>query len=160
MGKKRAGQMQISFGMIFSIIIIIAVMAVAFYTIRYFLGFKSCTDVGLFYNDLQEIVDDAYRASAGYYDTFTGSLPKDVKKVCIGNMSSNSGEFRNEYNSLERIRHKGNLFLYPLNSGCEDLTFYKLDNIEKTEFFCVDVLNGKVNIDIRKESFGPVILEK
>ena len=49
----KRGQLQISFGMIFSIIIIIAFVAVFIYAITIFMGWKRCAETGLFKEDLQ-----------------------------------------------------------------------------------------------------------
>ena len=58
----KKGQIDISFGMIFSIIIIIATVAIGFYVITYFLNLSSCTKVGLFWNSLNEEVDKAWNS--------------------------------------------------------------------------------------------------
>ena len=51
---KKRGQLQISFGMIFSIILIIAFVALAVYVIMIFLDTGKCANTGLFKNDLQQ----------------------------------------------------------------------------------------------------------
>ena len=51
--KSLRGQIQLSFGMIFSIIIIIATIAVAFYVISTFMDTSRCIDVENFYTRVE-----------------------------------------------------------------------------------------------------------
>jgi len=77
------------FTVIFSIIIIIAVLFTAFFVIRWFLDFQRCSQAGIFLNDLDEAVKEAYEST--FTDTgsepFTRALPNAVKKVCIADLS-------------------------------------------------------------------------
>ena len=59
---EKRGQIQISFGMIFSIIIIIAIVAVSIYVITIFLDFNKCGKVVLFYEDLEEEIQKAWES--------------------------------------------------------------------------------------------------
>ena len=59
----KRGQIDISFGMIFSIILIIAVVGVAFYVINNFIELKKCTEIGLFYDDLKKYIDEAWQST-------------------------------------------------------------------------------------------------
>lgn len=80
----KSGQMQISFGMIFSIILIIAFIAFAVYAIYLFLDTKKIIDVGTFRTNLQNDVNVIWRSDHGS-QTVTYSLPSEVKKVCFIN---------------------------------------------------------------------------
>src|SRR3989344_8357256 len=84
--EEKRGQMDISFGMIFSIILIIAVLAIAFYVIRYFSALSSCTSVGLFYTALTKEVDQSW-ATTTSKSIFSGNVPGSVDYVCFGNLN-------------------------------------------------------------------------
>src|SRR3989338_2426588 len=61
--KEKRG-LELSFSMIFSIIVIIAIVAVAFYMISYLLKLKNCTELGLFGRDLQDTIDRAWNSDS------------------------------------------------------------------------------------------------
>lgn len=76
------GQMKISFGMIFSIILIVAFIAFAIYAIFVFIGIKDTIDVSKFVSDLQGDVNTLWKASeASRHITY--SLPKEIKQACL-----------------------------------------------------------------------------
>ena len=82
--KEKRG-LELSFSMIFSIIVIIAIVAVAFYMISYLLKLKNCTELGLFTRELQETVDRAWNADSSS-ELFERTLPSFVDKVCVGSL--------------------------------------------------------------------------
>ena len=82
----KKGQIDISFGMIFSIIIIIATVAIGFYVITYFLNLSSCTKVGLFWNSLNEEVDKAWNSDIAQ-TVYTKDVPSGITHVCFGNFT-------------------------------------------------------------------------
>ena len=79
---KKGGQLKISFGMIFSIILIIAFISLAIYGILWFLEKQKVAKVGMFYQDFQDDVDSLYRGTYGS-DEFVYSLPGEIEEVCI-----------------------------------------------------------------------------
>lgn len=154
---KRRGGIQLSFGMIFSIILIIAIIGVAFYAINYFVGLGKCTEVGLFYRELQDEIDRAWNSEITR-DEFTGSLPGGVTNVCFGDVSSGgSGEI---YDDLKRYgRADANVYLYPLEKAC-DQGFRKLEHVDFSEFggfSCFDVESGRVSIGLEKGSSDSLV---
>ena len=151
--KGHRAQLDISFGMIFSIIIIIALLGTALYAIKYFVNLSRCTDVGLFYNDLQIEINKAYESPL-YSGTFSGKLPNGIDYVCYGNLSSSSSVYKEQYDLLRRYKNTGkNLFLYPVQKACDNsLASYQLLHVYDSSFFCVPVLNEKVEIKLSKES--------
>ena len=149
---KKRGQIDISFGMIFSIIIIILLIATAFYAIRYFVNLERCRSIGSFYNDLQEEVKKAYESPL-YSGTFSGKLPNGIDYVCYGNLSSSNG-YKEQYDFLRRYKNTGkNLFLYPVNKACDNsLASYQLLHAYDSSFFCIPVSDGKIGIKLNKDS--------
>lgn len=151
MNKK--GQIQVSFGMIFSIIIIIATISVSAYVINNFLKISKCSDIGLFYNDLQKAVDKAW-ASEITNNVFEGKLPSGIKSVCFGNVSNTLGDNSEEAEFLKRyFRQDKNVFLYPTQNACDsNLAYHKLNHVQLGEFFCVPIESSKISVRISKSN--------
>ena len=61
----KRGQMKLSFGMIFSIILIIIFISFAFYAIQKFLSIQNSVQVGKFVNEFQQNVDKIWKGSQG-----------------------------------------------------------------------------------------------
>ncbi len=162
MSKKRVkGQIDLSFGVIFSIILIVAIIGVAFYAITYFLNIKKCSDIAFFYKDLEGEINRAY-GSQLYQDVFEGGLPSGIDSVCFGNLSSSlARQYGKEYEFLKRYKDiNANLFLYPNKNACDsNLAYTNLEHVKMSEnvFFCSSVKNGKVQIKIDKSNFDSLI---
>ena len=141
--KEERGQMQLSFGMIFSIILIILFVAFAFFAINKFLGLQRIAQVGQFVDGLQTDVDKIWKGSQGSQEV-QYFLPKKIKKVCFTD---------DEY---------GNLFFDPLGSseGMDSIEIKHID-IEKItgneDPFCIENIDGKVKMTVKK-SFGEALV--
>ena len=85
MGKK--GQMQISFGMIFSILLVICFISFVIYVIIYFLNFSDKVRIEQFEQEIQESIDKIWRSVQGSKTVKLG-LPKKIEKVCFLDESS------------------------------------------------------------------------
>jgi hypothetical protein len=154
MNKKKV-QLQLSFGMIFSIFLIIAIIGIAIYVIIYFLNLGKCSEIGLMYQDLEKRVDKAWISEISR-EVFTGSVPSGVEGVCFGNLTQSFLGFEKEHNDIERgFRHsEDNLFLYPSGKACgKEGASHKLEHAETARFFCVNVVNGKFSVRIEKNNF-------
>lgn len=142
--------MEISFGVIFSIIIIIAIVGIGTYIIIHFMRTSDCIKVGMFYQSLQDEVDKAWKSDF-YQGTFEGKLNSGVESVCFGSMMENSNDEK-----FEKIRmyasRDSNTFLYPATSCSGGSSDYKLENVNLGEFSCFNVVNGKVNINLVMDS--------
>jgi len=148
-----------SFAMIFSIIIIIAILGVAIYVINTFLGLQKCTEQSLFYDELQKEVDRVWN-SERTVTTFTGRLPRGVDSVCFGNSDSVNPAYREEYEVFRRyFRVDANLFLYPPEQACdpEYLTLEHASFEELGGFTCFEADGREVKIGIEKGSFDPLV---
>ena len=150
---RKRGQLQLSFGMIFSIIIIIAVIAVAFYVITKFMGTSKCTEIALFYDDVKSHTEKAWRSTI-HKDTFTSSLPQGIEEVCFGDPSqSRRDEIRKEF-----INEDGNIFLYPARKACDAaLSSITLEHVTIPNFFCVKVENSRITIKTSKTQFESLV---
>jgi len=156
---KKRGQLEISFGMIFSIIIVIALVATSFYVITYFLNLSKCTQIGLFYQDFDDRVDKAWAAD-NVQTTFSSSLPGGIESVCLGNLTQTSDDYETEKESFgQYYRHSSNnVFLYPTGKACgREGGSFNLKNARTDGFFCVPVTGGEVSVDLVKSSFDALV---
>jgi len=161
---KRKGQIQISFGMIFSIIIVIATIAIGFYVINYFLDLSNCTKVGLFRDSLNNKINGA---NGAWYadiveDEFKGNVPSKINYVCFGNFSMTPEDSTKTKEIFEELKKYGeedkNVFIYPPKEACEG-AFYNLKHVsfEENKFFCVEAKSGTITLAISKTSGEPLV---
>lgn len=134
----KSGQMKMSFGMIFSIILVIVFLAFAFWGITKFLGVQQSASVGQFKNDFQEDVDQIYLGPQGQQE-ISYNLPNDIERVCF------------EDDSYENLRFE------PRGEFSGD--FIEHIDMEKTledsdnGRICFDNVGGEISITLRKD-FG------
>ena len=149
---KKKGQeiFGMSFSVIFSIFLIIAIIAVAFYAITHFLSLDNCAQIGRFYEDFQDEIDKAWKDEI-YEDIFIIKVPKEVETVCFGALSPPTTftpdfpmqtEFINKYSASTDTY----VFLIPKKEKeiCEGLSRLKLQHAEASvdylqntdKFFC------------------------
>lgn len=126
----KKGQLKISFGMIFSIVLIIIFLALAFYVIPKFLDFQRKAQVGLFITDLQDEVDKMWQGSHGSVEQ-TYSLPTKIEFVCF--------------------EEDARVFFKPIGSGygMDDEKIEHLEIIDND--FCIEVIDGKIDLIIKKD---------
>jgi len=157
---KRAQQtMGMPFSMMFAIFLIIVFIVVAFMGIRFFLDFGRTADVGLFYKDLQEAVDDAWAGQSGS-KSFDINLPDAIQSVCFANLSAEITAFPDEYAQIEIYEFKPvNVFLVPPGDaeGMEYKQIEHLDIAKITEAenpYCVDADDDLV---IKKDFYDKLV---
>jgi hypothetical protein len=124
----RGGQLKLSFGMIFSIILIIVFVAFAFYAIGMILDFQGTASVGGFVNDLQKDVDKMWAGSGGSQG-YKYNLPDDINEIC--------------FDEENRISFK------PFGEGGE-FEDREIKHLDKSISFCIDNVEG-VKIRIKKD---------
>ncbi|MEK6844535.1 MAG: hypothetical protein AABX83_03885 [Nanoarchaeota archaeon] len=157
----KRGQIDISFGMIFSIILIIAVVGVAFYVINNFIELKKCTEIGLFYDDLKKYTNEAWQSTI-HKDTFKGTLPSGIDIACFGDLNQEPiAEYRQEYDAISRAfinSKERNVFLYPIKKACDaSLSSIKLEHVKTDNFFCVKVEDSKIALKTEKNQFEALV---
>src|SRR3989344_3227643 len=166
--KKGQEVIGMSISTILSIFIIIVIIAIAIYTIIHFLNINKCTNVGFFYESLQDEVNKA-RASGRYNDVFekeivsSGALKTSVEFVCFGNLTAIAGgddiTRRQSFNYGNSYNRNANVFMYPGEKTCQGLASKKIEHVKIVgpngieRFFCLDVkaLNGKIRVKLEKE---------
>ena len=160
MGNKRGQQvMGMPFSMLFSIFLIVVFIVAAFVGIKFFLGFERTADVGMFYKDLQDAVDDAWRGQSSS-SNLNIDLPSGVRRLCFANLSADINNNGNEYELIKDFFiYEANLFLIPPGSG-EGMEWKLIEhlNISKTTRdqnpYCVDVNNG---LTIKKDFYDKLV---
>lgn len=154
---EKRGQIQLSFGMIFSIIIIIATVAIGFYVITYFLNLSSCTKVGIFWNSLNEEIDKAWNSDIAQ-KVFEKEVPSGITYLCLGNFSQMPFEAdKKMFDELKGYESSGrNAYLYPPGKAC-DAAFYNLRHAKTDRFFCIPVRSGTLSVKISKTSLDALV---
>lgn len=164
MGRKK-GQLKLSFGMIFSIILIIVFVAFAFYVINIFVGLQSSSNSVKLKNDLQSDVDKVWKSAESKQD-FEYLTPSGVDYVCFLNRDSDSGkgESRTFFNDLKRTSFdKDNLVLYSLEDSNPDIGSFEIENIDIGQTtilnnpLCFKESSGKIKITLKKDFDGSLV---
>jgi hypothetical protein len=130
----KKGDINLSFGVIFSIILIAVFVFVAIYAINFFLNYSRCVQVGNFYEGFQREVSNAFLSQSVENKVFKVSLPSSVEMICFANLSERQrGSFRDEYEMLEDYYlEDANLFLIPDSGSC-DLNYKKISRLNLPE---------------------------
>jgi len=110
----KRGQMKLSFGMIFSIVLIIVFVAFTFFAVKTMLSTGLTAQVGQFKEELQSDIDVVWHSSQSskqeeYY------LPNKIEHICfVDYASAAEGVYSEIYNELQ-VGYYGseNLFFYP-----------------------------------------------
>ena len=156
MKKGKNGQIKLSFGMIFSIILIIIFLAFAFYAIKIFLGIQHDAQTGKFINDLKSDIDRVWKSTESSEEK-EYALPSKINYVCFVDFSvSAKGGNAYLYNELERgYFGNENMVFYPL--GSSDIASTKIINIALSKItfdenpFCIENVRKKVKLTLVKE---------
>jgi hypothetical protein len=141
-GRGISGQTQISFGMIFSVILIIAFIAFAVYGITKFLCVNKVGQVERFKSDFQGDINNMWRSTQGSQEV-NYIIPRNIKQVCFSD-----GEFENMYFVISKSN----------NCGFSDGDLLSNVDIAKTiagstsrpKKLCIDSSDGKIYLTIKK----------
>jgi hypothetical protein len=134
MKKSISGQLHLSFGMIFSVILIIIFLSFGFYAITKFIDFQRTIQIEKFLNDFQGDINKMWKGVQGSQEV-TYSLPTKITSVCF-----EDDEFQNlVFTSKEII--KGNKI--------ENIDIEKITENENP--FCIQNNKGKISLTIVKD---------
>jgi hypothetical protein len=155
--KKSQQSIGMSFGMIFSIILIIFFLLTAFFAIRAFLNSRDCTQVGMFLKDFDSEVTNTWD-SQGVSTEFKRSLPSKIDYVCFADLSEpQKGDFKDVYEEMSIYTvHDADLFFYPKGSSCK-IPYKKIKHLDMPEItktdnpYCIPVEKGTIRIRVEKE---------
>lgn len=144
---QKRGQLKISFGMIFSIILIIVFVAFAFYAIHKFLEIQRTAQIARFIDYLQKDINKMWEGPQGS-DEEPYFIPKRIKEVCFRRVDDSESEVE--------------IYFLPSGSG-ETLDNTVIENVDarrlfsRTRTFCIEDLDGEVTIIIKKD-FGETLV--
>ena len=145
-----------SFGVIFSIILIVFFVVIAGIVINAFLKTGDCAKMGIFLDRFSSDVKKTWNSQFDSH-TFKGNLPSGIDYVCFANLSqSNRGEFEDIGFDLGLYEgRKANIFFYPTSKACEmphnfvnHLDLEKITRLKNPN--CVEVQKGKITINLEK----------
>ena len=160
--KKRIkkGGMELSFGMIFSMILIAVFLFVAFFAIKFFLNMQCTVSEGQFVNDFENEVERLWASSGSEESSFKGTIGGfcGVKEVCFVNPDMEKpqrGDFKDEYDEIDggyNLDPEDNIFFYPTKEfGHTKIENLNLEGLNPNPY-CVAFENGKVGIKLKKNS--------
>ena len=132
--ENRRGQMEISFGMIFSVILVIFFLAFGFYAITKFIEMQQSVQVENFLGNFQTDVNTMWKSLQGS-QTKTYVLPKKISSVCFRN---------DEYVNLEFVSSE----IIP-GKFIENIDIEKITQEENP--FCIANTDGKIILIISKD---------
>ncbi|MBM3228447.1 hypothetical protein FJZ20_00980 [Candidatus Pacearchaeota archaeon] len=151
----KRGQMNLSFGMIFSIILIVIFLVFGFYAIKAFLKFQDSATKGKFFDELKADVDRVWKSAESSQER-TYFLPSKIVSVCFVDFSSSAiGRDAGIYSELKKTYYgTENLVLYPIGSSeVESIRINNIDLIEMTKNenpFCIETNKGKLILTLSK----------
>ena len=156
------GQFHLSYGMIFSIILIVVFLAFAFYAIKTFLAFQDSAKAGRFFDQVQEDIDRVWKSSQSS-EQQEYVVPSYADFVCfIDFISDAKGADSAFYSELKRADYGSeNLVFYPVKfTGFESKEIGHIDIAETTSEenpLCIKTSDGRVALILKKD-FGEALV--
>ncbi len=147
--KRAQSTMEMPFGIIFAIILIVIFLVVAFIAVNHFLNIGSCSSVGLFYDEFQKKVDSAWEGQEMSFD-FKVSVPSGITKICFANLSKANTGSQGDYDEIKNYDvYDANTFLLPPGKACSMpyklIKHMDIANITKSKNpYCVDLTQRDV----------------
>jgi hypothetical protein len=151
--------------MIFSIIVIIAIVAVGIYVTNFFLSVNKCSEIGFFYEDLEGEVDKAWKSTI-YRGDFSLDSLQGIEYFCFGSLQKTgidekSEEIRQEIDELVYVSNKTNIFLHPLEKACDgDAAYNVLEHVDIEGFFCIETDIEELKVRLEKEAEDALVKVK
>ncbi len=158
----KRGQFQISFGMVFSIILIAVFIVVAIIAINTFLKISCTASNGQFIQELRDDVDRIW-AQSGQDVLFESNLGNGfsckIEEVCFFEFDkSQKGQSNEEYDDFNNfgLSSDMNLYFYPQKNA--DIKSVNIPHVNMPAFnenpYCVKAENGKVRMRLSKDQFA------
>lgn len=138
--KKKRGAIDLSFGSIFSTILIITFIVFGIYGITKFLDLQKTVQIEKFFRDLQSEIDTMWKRAQGSQPV-EYILPKNIEAVCF-----KEDEFENLQFRSERIIPGKNILNIDIDK-----------TIGSSDALCIPNVDGKVKMVLVK-NFGEVLV--
>ena len=156
MDLKKRGQIQVSFGMIFSIILMVAFIFTAFVVIRIIMDIIGGVGIGSFINDLQSEVDRVWNIHGGVENSVLElRLDSKVEYVCFFNESEGpGGKWVMQGNEIMRGSRVASHNLYFLPSELVAQKSVEIEKVDMSAFsynpHCIENIDGRVRFVMNK----------
>ena len=150
--------MKLSFGMIFSIILIIMFLSFSFFGIKKFMDLGNSAQNAKLKDSIQSDVNKIWQGIQGS-QTVEYFVPSKTDALCFVDFSQGMiGSSQSVYDELERAFYGAkNLFTYPADLGATgsfEIKHIDLDKITQSQNpFCFEKENGKIKM-VLKKNFG------
>ena len=153
----RKAQLKISFGMIFSIILIIIFLAFGFWAIKSFLSLGGFVQLAKFSETLQNDVDKIWRGQQGSWSPPSGYNVGKIQAICfIDYFGDGRGRNVDLFSELNQLNYGGdeNLVFYPISAG--EGTSLKIEHIDIKKMtaehnpYCVNAEKSKMKLTVEK----------
>ncbi|MCW8966116.1 MAG: hypothetical protein OQK82_05460 [Candidatus Pacearchaeota archaeon] len=154
------GQMKLSFGMIFSIFLIILFISFAFVAIKKFLALGNLAQISGFAENLQDDIDKAWKGTQSS-QVKTYNLPSKIEYICFADYSGYPGGYKGDYkelySELKQIHQEyENFFFYPIGSSegleSKEIKHINIETITSNNNpLCFRNVEGKITLTIEKE---------
>ncbi len=139
--RNKRGQIQLSLGMVFSILLIIVFIAFAFYVITKFLSLQDSVKISQFSDNLQKDVNTVWNAPQSSQPEVY-SLPTSITQICFVDTPG------------DNLILNGNKGYSAPGGSIENLN---MSAITSSGNSCFPVVNGKVNLVLQK-NFGDTLV--
>ena len=160
-GKKGQQILGMSFSVIFSILLIVFFILIAFIVINSFLKTKKCAQIGMFADDFQTKVTQTWNSQKDDL-TETFRLPSSLDYVCFMNLTSPINAKNQEMDQIgfdldiyEGRRPAPNMFLYSDKKACE-MPYHTIKHLDLEKItalenpYCIRIDDGVISIDLKK----------
>jgi hypothetical protein len=153
---RKRGQFRISFGMMFSMILIAVFVFLAFYVISMFLDIKDEVETGGFIDDLGDEIERLHKSTGGAEKTKTLRLGKDeITHVCFFDFErGQSGPYDEQFNDIKRkTSASDNFYFYPRRFAEFDSAEIKhvdMENFEQNPY-CIRAQDREFEFRLSKD---------
>ena len=146
-----------SFGMIFSIILIVLFLAFTVYGIMMFLNFQKSVQVGQFMEYMQDDINTMWSGSLGLVDK-EYRIPEAIQYACFFDLNTQPIGPKTEFASDFELFSEGvnNFYFYPVGSA-EGLDSKVIKNIDIAKItssenpYCIPNAKGKIKMTIKMD---------
>ncbi len=146
--------MKMSFGMIFSIILIIIFLAFGFYVIKGFFNLSNSALAGKFVTDLQSNVNSIWKGSYEASQQYNYTLPDSIQYVCFIDLSSGErGQYSSMYSDLQLSASSttDNMIFYPrgsLSRASAMINHLNTTTMATENPYCIKASNGQISLTL------------
>jgi len=150
MMKQKRGQQKLSFGMIFSIILIVLFISFAVWGVTKLINTKEGIEIEKFPSDLQDDVDSIWKSTSGEQKV-SYSLPKEIDKVCFMQTDFDKNmKLTEKKDGLDRTRGEYKIEHLDIDSIVREGGEYCIENTDKTIKLTLKKEEGSSQIIIEK----------